>query len=413
MARITSRDIQKGTTLTVVQQGLLLPPNFSYLGNSAGVTMLAVGEVFEVVRCAKGNTASMELHLKEVGGAGRVGWQFLGQAAPLFEVLSQPEAPPALPRAAESDPRLSDDEEFAIVLKSDPSQWFQQVHGYRFVQSPDQTAINQIIFTSKSGKRKRFKNMQTVGLHLREISGSLHKEHWRSLMSDPGQRERAFHLHSLHQFTYHGVPPDQTIPLPEIEIRKYNRNTRKLASSPVDYDVAGYIAKFRATMLLLSLHGEAVSALADQLAKAGQLGKYPHVFSAYFDESHFESLFEVPREKDLHLDLAFKQLGLNKKDAPLVNKNGYSAIAFATKAELDAFSATYKLDPKKKSTTLEWSALDPSVDLAIIVDFYKKEDELRLSREAASAANPASSEPDSAAKAILSSPAPASRNIKS
>lgn len=239
MARITSRDLQKGTTLTVVQQGPLFPPNFSYLGANGGVTLLAVGDVFEVLRCAKGNTASMELHLKEVGGAGRTGWQFLGQAAPLFEVLSQPEALQALPRAAESDPRLSDDEEFAIVLKSDPAQWFQQVHTFRLVESPDQTAINQIIFTTKSGKRKRFKNMQAVGLHLREISGSLHNEHWRDLISDPSTRERAFHLHSLNSFAYRGNAPDHAIPLPEIEIRKYNRDTRKLASIPVDYDVAG------------------------------------------------------------------------------------------------------------------------------------------------------------------------------
>lgn len=408
MARITSRDLQKGTTLTVVQQGPLFPPNFSYLGANGGVTLLAVGEVFEVLRCAKGNTASMELHLKEVGGAGRTGWQFLGQAAPLFEVLSQPEAPQALPRAAESDPRLSDDEEFAIVLKSDPAQWFQQVHTSRLVESPDQTAINQLIFTTKSGKRKRFKNMQAVGLHLREISGSLHDEHWRDLLSDPSTRERAFHLHSLDSFAYRGNPPDHAIPLPEIEIRKYNRDTRKLASIPVDYDVAGYIAKFRATMLLLSLHGEAVSALADQLAKADQLEKYPHVFSAYFDERHFRFAFEVPREKDLYLELALKQLGLKKKDAPLVNKDGFSAIAFETKAELDAFSAAYKLDPKKKSTTLEWKTLDPSVDLSTVVDFYKKEDQRRLSREAA-APKATAPEPNSQ---TLSNPSPVPRNPK-
>lgn len=161
-------------------------------------------------------------------------------------------------------------------------------------------------------------------------------------------------------------------------------------------------------MLLLSLHGEAVSALADQLAKADQLEKYPHVFSAYFDERHFRTDFEVPREKDLYLELALKQLGLKKKDAPLVNKDGFSAIAFETKAELDAFSAAYKLDPKKKSTTLEWRALDPSVDLSTVVDFYKKEDQRRLSREAA-APKATAPEPNNQ---TLSNPSPVPRNPK-
>lgn len=325
----------------------------------------AAGKLFMVERVT---SSPITVFLSEVGGPLK-GHNFLVWISGAFKIHSQPAAA-STETFSPREPKLNANEEFVLVSKANPDLVFRCIDDTSRTHDKNDSVVGNLTFNSKSGQRKKFKTMQTLTGFLHNASGLLDPSPWHFHFKKHPDKAREFHLHALDQLPDWVGGPKVDQDFDKLELRKYDRDSRKISLAFVDFDLSGYLAKFKEVFNLTFLYGEAVSGLAAKLAEDQALDAFPFVFCTEFDSSKFKYRHESPREKDLYADLAIKQLGLKKREVPSVNKNGFAAVGCSSLAQAEALSKAYKNDGSKSVSILQWARLDSSADLARLTDYF-------------------------------------------
>lgn len=385
-SKLTSMNLRKGTVLEVLED-VVMPADkgdgahvsASYLGGAGKVSLLK-GEKYEVTKVSKEGGSAYVVRMSQVGGSKRA-QNFLVFLAHLA-IHSQPEVTPDDVTAGPTEAKLNVNEELVLVSKSDPSKVFKAIDDAFYASSSSIDAKNDVkvdglVLSSKTGQRKKFKNIQTLYGFLNNASGCMdHNALYHYFNGGGGTKAEQFHLHAMDGMPawVGGAAYDKG--LKHLEVRKYDREARKVLGVAVEFDIQAYLDKYKASFNVTLRHGEAVSAVAGEIAQElGMEGfeKYPFVCAVEFDASKFADRRLVPREKDLYMELAIKQLGWKKKDLFACNKNGFAAVACKSKEDAQALMDAYKNEGRKVFAILEWSKLHPTVDLGAIARCYQGE----------------------------------------
>jgi hypothetical protein len=355
---LKAKDIHPGTIVEIVSLEPLMR-----LHEDAGscaftgiVTPMVVGEQYEftdTIRRHSRDVPSMVARVRQVGGtkAGEVFWFFLNKHVRL---VSQPALPAPVNDSLDTDFSLNANEEFVFVSKAHPTQVFRILSGYPFAPHAKDVQDGELVFNTQSGQRKRFKNKAVLTGFLNNISGFYSANRWYEFFkANPAiAAEQQFHLHgleSLPEWVAGGGLSDFQ-EAGKLELRKYNTDTRTISGVAVDFDAEGYLNSFAKKFQMTRLFGEGASAVVSGLEQNGTLDQYGFLFSAKFGPDKWTT--PVAKEKDIQLDLACKALGLKKKDLPHYNANGFVAVAFKTRADLDAFASHFS-NPEKTMVQLD------------------------------------------------------------
>lgn len=377
---INSKELKPGTLIEATADHRLRTDKDYWLAQ--GSLIISKGDILKVDKCSKNGGSAFTLRLTQVlpegsSGTPQTGSDFLVSIKGCYQISSLSEtAAQVIGARSVRDPKLNDDEEFVLVLASNPQQFYKTEYDKSYVpqwaSESHITMADPLVLTSRIGQRKKFKNMATLLGFLHNCSGLLSSGHWWSHFRTHPNDDQAFNLKGLDDLPDWVGGAESDIDFTALELRKYNTTTRKVGAVKVDFDLAGYLSKFKMVFQLTFLYGEAVSALVNQLAEGEKLSDYPFVFSAKYHEAKFPETWKCPKDKDIYIDLALKKLGLKKKEVPLVNKNGFAAVAFKTQAELDQFAAAYQQEDTKKIAHLNLTSLDQSVDFSVITRYFKQ-----------------------------------------
>ena len=356
---LKAKDIHPGTIVEVVSVEPLMhltadAGESAYTGNS--VTPMNVGEKYEFtdsIRRHSREVTSLVARVKQVNGpkAGEVFWFFLNKHV---RIVSQPALPAPVNDSLDTDFSLNANEEFVLVSKARPAQVFRILNGYPTAAHAKDVQDGDLVFNTQSGQRKRFKNKAALTGFLNNISGFYNANRWHAFFqANPViADEQQFHLHGLNSLP-EWVAGDGLSDFQEagkLELRKYNTDTRTISGVAVDFDVEGYLNSFAKKFQMTRLFGEGASSVVSGLEQNGTLDQYGFLFSAKFGPDKWTT--PVAKEKDIQLDLACKALGLKKKDLPHYNANGFVAVAFKTRADLDAFASHFS-NPEKTVVHLD------------------------------------------------------------
>ena len=275
---------------------------------------------------------------------------------------------------AEDDFSLNTDEEFVLVQKANPAMVLVTVQnrGWSEAHARD-VDVGELVFSPLVGRRHRLKNKAVLLGYLNSLSGASDLD-WHFFNpanpAEPEGRRQRFHLHGLYDqpewvSNTEGLQHLSSGNL--LELRKYNTSTRKISPVAIPFDCGAYLQRHVQTMNLTRLYGEAVSRVIAGLIEAGTLTSFTHVMDIH------PALIPDPREdaivneKDIAVDLAFKRLGVKKKDIPHANQYGMAAVAFSSLAEANAFGAVYS-NPEKVAVVIEVADIvaHPEIDFAAL-----------------------------------------------
>lgn len=296
-----------------------------------------------------------------------------------------------------SDLGLNDSEEFVIVKKSDPTHvlrvvnenWHRTVDigkspddaswqfknyklhaGYYPAQKGDlvEGSPATLTWNTSSGKRRKINKVKSLYYFLNGLSGRCSADYMFHL----GQLDKntQFNVFNLERAgNSHGPFLDWTL-VEQFELRKYDKATKKIHDVAVDFDCYAFGRNFEQMFLLGMAHGPAVADLAKQLMPEGKLvdGFIVHArFDVYkYGADKSWDFGEVPKDKDLYLGKALKDIGLS--GAPVsIGANGFAAAWVQTREQADAFVAAYK-DKQKTVSVLDVSALlaDSRFELSLL-----------------------------------------------
>lgn len=350
---VKSKDLHEGTVIEVVSTEYMMffggydPKSSDYL---------AIGEQYEVKKIKR--STPLVVHLKHVDSdkGGGIYFTYLNKH---IKIVSQPE----LKVVENTDPNtLADNEEFILVKKGDPTQFYND-----YVPCKDyaytQTNEDALIFTKKIGQRKKIKNKLALTGVLNVCTGMFYSSHWydkrRELPKDKAD------LHHYHMTVIRDIPywyeSSQIInveSIKELELRKYNKDTRKVSDTVVDFDCYAYVSNFITKMNNTFNYGAGIAPVVDELKSKGLENEYPFLFSSKFDHTKFQ--YDPPLERDIYVDLALKSLKLKKKDVIHYNDKGFVCVAFKTEEERDKFIKEYKNTEKVQTLSLTSDILEAS-----------------------------------------------------
>lgn len=350
---VKSKDLHEGTVIEVVSTNYMMffgdftKPNKDYMG---------IGEKYTVTKVKR--STPLVVHLKQVDGE-KQGGIFLTFINKDIKVVSQPE----IEAVNNTDPNtLAPNEEFILVKKGDPTQFYND-----YVACKDsyhiQTNEEAVIFTKKIGQRKKIKNKLALTGICNITSGMFNSDYWYFKSKDLNKSEKQLHDYHMEiirdtPYWYGSRQIANVESLKELELRKYNKDTRKVSDTIVNFDCYEYVTNFINKMQNAYNYGIGVASVTDELKNKGLESDYPFLFASKFDHTKFE--YNPPSEKDIYVDLAFKALKLKKKDVIHYNDKGFVCMAFKTEDEREAFIKEYKNSEKIQKLYLTSEILETS-----------------------------------------------------
>lgn len=347
-----SADLTPGTIVEASIAGLLdtVYPGDS-LFNASKTVPFAAGDQFEVESC-KGKPIILKMKHIPSGLSGACFFVM----APGLKIISTPEKPPEADKPGESAIKLGENQEYVVVLKSNPALVFRG-----FAKEPIAGDIQhgQALFHPKSGQRKAFKNIQALVGFLNNASGAYDSEatfRWHSAMTP----RQAMNMRADRDRPDWVNGSDHRSELELMELRKYDKAARKILAAAIPLNLRAFADKAMASIELTLAHGEAVSALAQKLAEADGF-EQGWILNTWPDESKFET-HEAPTDKDLHLELAIKASKIDKKSTLGAQKNGFTAAAFKNQSDAELALAAYQGDGSKKTELIRIATLAPKLD---------------------------------------------------
>jgi hypothetical protein len=350
---VKSKDLHEGTVIEVTSTEYMM-----FFGgyNPSASDYLAVGEQYEVKKIKR--STPLVVHLKHVDSnkGGGIYFTYLNKH---IKIISQPE----LETVDNTDPNtLAPNEEFILVKKGDPTQFYNsyiECKDYNYTQTNEDA----LVFTKKIGQRKKIKNKLALMGVINLTSGMFDPYYWHQ--KNKGLNKAEQDLHEYHMAVIKDTPYwyelKQVINVEsfkDIELRKYNKDIRKVSDTVADFDCYGYITGFINKMHNVYNYGSGVAAVIDDLKNKGLENDYPFLFSTKFDHTKFK--YNPPSEKDIYVDLALKSLKLKKKDVIHYNDKGFVCVAFKTEEERDIFIKEYKNTEKVQTLYLTNDILEQS-----------------------------------------------------
>lgn len=403
MAKLKAADVKKGMVLEAVKSTVdvlehLVPEGsdpFDVICGAVQPIPIVAGRKYKVLKdCKKYGGSALMLYVEDLstGKRGSGFWTYYGS---VFKEDSPSPAPKAEGFSA-SDQRLNDGEEYVIVRKGNPAMAFAGIDFPGRSTDKSDVVEGNLAFSPKIGRRKRFKNLQALTGFLHNSTGCLDRSAWYLHFQSKPNKDRSFNLRGLNNMPdwVGGAKESQSFGL--LELRKYDCAARKVLPQAVDFEIAGYCAKFEAAFHLTYLYGPAVSQCISKALEQESAARW--VFWSKFDPSKFSEAWEAPEEKDIYVDLALKALGIKKKDALVSNDKGFAAVAFETREQAEQFMAAYKKEPDKVAGILDMESLDPSADLAPIRSWFAQQRKA-AAKAAAEAEDGKAVSPDEAAPA--------------
>lgn len=338
---IQTKQLNVGTILNIASTNSMM--FFGDIGNRNAIYM-QVGEQYLVTKVKR--SSPIVISLKQINGnkEGEIFMTFINSD---MTIVSQPEIEV---KKENIDPNtLKDNEEFILVKKGDPTQLFNDFH-FNKSDIYVQTNEDALIFETKIGKRKKIKNKLALLGSLNMMSGMMNTSHWYYFLKNSNEHnkdEQAYHLKVFDDAPY-WFSCRQIInieSLKNLELRKYDKDTRKVSEHVVDFDCYQYVINFIQKTEHIRLFGVGVASVLYDLSENKQTEQYPYLFSSKFAHNKFE--YGSPQEKDIYVDLALKSLKLKKKDVIHYNNKGYVCVAFKTEEERQMFVDNYKNTEKE------------------------------------------------------------------
>jgi hypothetical protein len=334
---IQTKQLNIGTTLEVASLNQMM-----FFGDifSKHQQPLAVGEQYEVTKIKK--SSPITIYLKQINGAkeGEIFMSFINND---MKIVAQPEL---APKEEHTDPNtLADNEEFILVKKGDPTQFYKDFE-YNTDDRYVQTDKDALIFDKKIGQRKKIKNKLALTGMLNMMSGMYNSNYWYFYFqqsTDTNKEEQKHHL-SVFDETPYWFQCRQIInieSLKNLELRKYNKDTRKVSDNVIEFDCHKYVVNFIEKTQHIRLFGIGVASVVYELQENNKTEEYPYLFSSKFDRTKFK-YEDTPQERDIYFDLALKALKLKKKDVIHYNNKGYTCVAFKTEEDRQKFVDNYK-----------------------------------------------------------------------
>jgi hypothetical protein len=371
MAALKSRDMIKGMIVEFT--------------NSIG--KLQLGEQYEMVRAPyKDGSTALSIDLKKVGSDETVKpisvwWIYVND---IIKVISSPDIQRETFEAHEL--KAAHNEEFLFVSKTNEKLFYRTIkdnwydnHG----KKADDVIVGNLVFSKKSGQRKRLKNTQALYGFLHNHSGAANANNWSNIgyrYNEPIS-EKAHHMHAFlnneYWFENNGDLKEE---FKHLELRKYNRDTRKVLDVAVDFDAYGYVNKHFEQVNITYHYSEAVSNVIVQLLENQKWDNFSHIVLTKFNVVDYNTIYDdLPREKDVLFDVALKTMGIKKKDYANYNKNGFAAIAFATEEQANQFLSLYK-DKEKIVKLISKDELEGNAEIHLdkISNFFNKTPQVKF-----------------------------------
>lgn len=129
----------------------------------------------------------------------------------------------------------------------------------------------------------------------------------------------------------------------DFELRKYNKDSRKVYDVAVDFNCYNFAKNFEQMFKMSLEYGQAVSGVVKKLLEVGNINEDSYILSSKFDCKKYKKSYnfsEVPHEKDMYMSKVIKDYKLKNECVNL--NNGFSAIHFDTEEELNKFLLNYK-----------------------------------------------------------------------
>lgn len=348
---VKSKDLHEGTIVEIVSTNYMMffggfsTPNKDYM---------VVGEKYTVDKIKR--STPLVVHLSQVDG-NKKGGVFFTYLNKDIKIVSQPE----LEVVNNTDPNtLAPNEEFILVKKGDPTQFYNsyaECSDYNY----NQTNEDAITFTKKIGQRKKIKNKLALMGVLNLTSGMFDPYYWHQKNKSLNKSESD--LYNYHMTVIKDTPywfESKQIrnleSFKDVELRKYNKDTRKVSDTVADFNCYEYLLGFINKMHYVYSYGSGVAAVIDELKIKGVEADYPFLFSTKFDHTKFQ--YDPPMERDIYFDLALKSLKLKKKDVIHYNDKGFVCLAFKTEEERDTFIKEYKNTEKVQTLYLTSDILE-------------------------------------------------------
>lgn len=343
--------------------------------NSIGKIQL--GDQYELIKAPyKGGSSALSIELLKVGSPEgtkpiKIFWVYVNG---IMKVISTPQVENEAFSANEL--KASSNEEYLFVSNTNDKLYYRDLKQYHTPKSDD-VIIGNLVFTKKSGQRKRIKNIQSLYGFLHNHSGAFNDKNWPG-MHQSYKQPMSENRHFMHGFVnveyWFENSGDLKEEFKHLELRKYNRDTRKVAEVPVDFSPYAYVLKHFEQVNVTYHYSEAVSNVLNQLMEKQKWQEDSYIVISKFDYKKYNYLEDIPKEKDVLFDLAIKTMGLKKKDCFYYNKNGFAAIAFQTQEEAEKFVSLYK-DNDKIINIISKDELvrDSRINLNNMSNFYENE----------------------------------------
>lgn len=346
---LKSKDMKKGVVIEVTSLN-----NMMFFGDIFNTRskkeLMAIGEQYELVKDVKKSGGALIATLKQINGnkGGEVFWVFINKE---IKIISIPTPVVNNNPSSETELKLSDNEEYIIVKKSNPQLFYKSLasqyhYAGRTVLDKNETLDGSFVLTNKIGQRKKFKNLQSLYGFLHNASGKLSYGYMRDFSP-----EEEYHMHALQNIPEWAMGDGilKVNDLKEVELRKYNTETKTVSSQAVEFDLYDYVKKYSQKMDITKLYGEAISHVIMELTEQNKINELPYIFSAKMDYSKYKYIESVPKEKDIYLDLLLKELGLKKKDCIMYNNKGFIAIACEGEEKAKEYAKKYQNKEKMQS----------------------------------------------------------------
>jgi hypothetical protein len=360
------------------------------------------GEEYEIVRdrVKLGDIYGRYMEVRQINGTktGSADYEYVRSQGLLTQKA------PLVLEHAEDDFSLNTDEEFVLVQKSDPSFVLVSIRSRGWADAhPKDITVGELVFSPQAGRRHRLKNKAVLMGYLNSLSGASNLD-WNFFNppnpQDPEGCRQRFHLHGLYNQPEWASNAQGLRHLSSgdlLELRKYSASTRKTSPVALPFDCGAYLRRHVHTMNLTRFYGEAVSRVIAGLIEAGTLDSFTHLLDVHPVTLPNPRHEAVSNEKDIAVDLAFKRLGLKKKDIPHANQHGMAAVAFSSLAEANAFGAVYS-NPEKMVTVLAMADIraHPGIDFAAL--------QAQVYTQPANPKAPVPASPSSASPALVTPP---------
>lgn len=254
-----------------------------------------------------------------------------------------------------SEISLNENEEYVIVHKDKQDGFYKTTFysGYHNLKN-DEFLEGSALFTTKKGYRKKYKNRQSLNAFLNGIAGA---RDWRINQNTP--LENIYHVSGFFakaaEYFETSYPSGFSTTAKEFFVlKKYNKDTKTLYEEPVNFSIKNYIENLEKKVSDTFNYGEAVSQVLGMLRENEKLTEYPFIFSTKYNAEDYKNELKIyngctnniPRDKDIFLELLIKESGKKKKDLFFYNKNGFAAIACNEQDMVEYYKKGY-INPMK------------------------------------------------------------------